>query len=273
MLKEELVIKAKEVGSIIESKQLKVGAENLDISPYLDRRNSISTVYRANDIEKINIKQFITKMNKNKMCNIVVKDCDSPDAYDDKFKNTALLNFASSKNPGGAFLRGAIAQEETLCYRSNLYSVLSKHMDFYNYNRAHLNKALYTDGVIYSSDICFFRDRELNNCLPYQLNVISSAAPNRKVAIRQQVSSDIISETMSRRIEQILKVAIKHKTEHLILGAFGCGVFHNNPEEVAQEMYRLIVNEGYGMYFKQITFAMHDSRSKNSKVFHGVFGY
>lgn len=268
MNREALIIKACEVNNIIKNKKIEINGNVMDISNCLNRDNEISVEYRENDIGKIKINQF-PRMSK--MCDLVVLDCDSPDAFDTKFENTTLLNFASSKNPGGGFLRGAMAQEESLCQRSNLHSILDKHKDFYNYNRAHLNNALYTDGVIYSSNVCFFRDKDLKNCSPVNINVITSAAPNRGAARRQRVPVEAIQYTMTRRLEEILRVAINHGTEHLILGAFGCGVFHNKPEEVAQDLYGLIISKGYGLYFKQITFAMHDSTSKNSKVFHKVF--
>lgn len=267
-VREELVIKAKEVNNIVETGKLKINNEALNIKPFLDRTYTPSIEYRYNDLIKIDVSNMIKN---DKMCEIVVMDCDSPDAFDKRFDNQAVLNFASSKHPGGGFATGAMAQEESLCQRSNLYSVLSNHEEYYKYNIQHLAKAVYTDGVIYSSDICFFRDAELKNCLPYKMNVISVAAPNRGAARRQQVSNGLIEKVMYNRIGHIITVAILHKTEHLILGAFGCGVFKNDPERVALMMKDIIVDKGYGHYFKKITFAMHDSDSKNSKTFHRVF--
>ncbi|HBR75644.1 MAG TPA: TIGR02452 family protein, partial [Cyanobacteria bacterium UBA11159] len=45
-------------------------------------------------------------------------------ALTQKFKKIGVLNFASAKNPGGGFLRGTQAQEESLARSSALYKSL-----------------------------------------------------------------------------------------------------------------------------------------------------
>ena len=53
----------------------------------------------------------------------------------------------------------------------------------------------------------------------------------------------------------ILCVAAAHGAEILILGAFGCGAFQNDPEAVAAA-YRDALAE-YGKYFDEIEFAVY----------------
>ena len=74
------------------------------------------------------------------------------DYYDGK---TAVLNFASYKNPGGGFLSGSRAQEESLCHSSFLYNVLSRFPTYYGWNQNHLNRSLYENRAIYSPRILF----------------------------------------------------------------------------------------------------------------------
>ena len=76
-------------------------------------------------------------------------------AYQDG--KVAVLNFASYKNPGGKFLDGSRAQEECLCHESNLYNVLATQADYYAWNNAHKNRALYLNRALYSPDIIFSR--------------------------------------------------------------------------------------------------------------------
>lgn len=66
----------------------------------------------------------------------------------------AVLNFASAKNPGGGFIGGASAQEESLARSSSLYASLTKDTTMYQYNRAHTT-FLYSDYMIYSPKVLF----------------------------------------------------------------------------------------------------------------------
>lgn len=51
-------------------------------------------------------------------------------------ENIGVLNFASAKNPGGGFINGAMAQEESLAASSILYRTLTAHEAYYRNNRA-----------------------------------------------------------------------------------------------------------------------------------------
>jgi uncharacterized protein (TIGR02452 family) len=71
----------------------------------------------------------------------------------------ACLNFASAKNAGGGFLGGSQAQEESLARSSALYPCLKSAPQYYETNRA-CRTGLYTDWMIWSADVPFFRDDE-----------------------------------------------------------------------------------------------------------------
>ena len=99
-----------------------------------------------------------------KKCNtemkIKLEGCDTVTALLDVSKENpvkvAILNFASYKNPGGGYLKGSFAQEEALCSESTLYPVLAKfEQTYYDWNREHLNHALYTNRALYSPSIVF----------------------------------------------------------------------------------------------------------------------
>ena len=162
---------------------------------------------------------------------IVIAEMDTVSAlckyHDEK---TAVLNFASYCNPGGGFLKGSKAQEESLCEESFLYNVLSKHEGFYSWNKHHRNKLLYLNRAIYTPDIIF--DHDQMRC---HADVITCAAPNKCAAKKNNdISDDQNSKVLRNRISFILKIAQEQKVNTLILGAFGCGVFGQDPEEVAQ---------------------------------------
>lgn len=265
----EQTIKTKE---ILNKEKMLLKGKTYVLSDLFDKESSEE--YRAEDIDKIIIKD---KTDKNSVednnTEYIIKPYGSVDAvFDNKFNNEklAVLNFASSKNPGGGFETGASAQEENLCYHSNLIKSLKKRMSFYEFNRSHLNHGLYTDGIIYSNNITFFR-KNFKEVEPVQCDVITCAAPNAGAARRQGVPYEKINETMKRRLEQIIKVAIKHDVKVLVLGAFGCGVFKNDAKQVAKITKQLLVDEGYGKHFKYVVFPLLSKSDRNYGAFNSVF--
>lgn len=179
-------------------------------------------------------------------------------------KTVCILNFASAKHPGGGFMNGSLAQEEMLCYKSNLYNDLVKHKDLYIWSTQNLNHGLYKSWAIYSESVVVFRDNDLKLCGPSTINVITCPAVNKNVAIKKYTSDKIYQE-MYNRCRFILDVAIENNQKNIILGAFGCGVFGNDPKDVANIFYDLFIKEDYLKYFANIEFAILGG--KNSKEF------
>ena len=154
-------------------------------------------------------------------------------------KNLSVLNFASYKYPGGGFLAGSSAQEEMLCHNSFLYNVISTFKDYYNWNNEHKNKALYLDRAIYSPEIYFFNKKKQFA----KVSVITCAAPNFGAANQyQNINREENYEILKNRINFIKKIAEENNTDTLILGAFGCGVFKQPPEDVSNLIYKIFEN-------------------------------
>lgn len=174
---------------------------------------------------------------------------------------TAVLNFASYKEPGGGFIYGSMAQEEALCHKSFLYNVLKEYdTSYYKWNRGQLCKGLYTDRALYTPSVLFFESDNKIEC-----DVITCAAPNYSVGrIYGTVSKEENSKALKQRIEFVLKIASLNHVETLILGAYGCGVFQQDPNEVANLFLELL--DQYK--FKNVIFAIPNSSSDNYKAFH-----
>lgn len=275
MIREQLIKEAKKVQNIVNTGKLTMGNRVLDISVALGMYSSRE--YRQDDIEDIDITRYEKSNNQCKFT--ILPDGSDSVVFNKRYKTKderylergiCVLNFASSKNPGGGFLNGAMAQEEALCQSSNLYNILSKHKSFYEYNREHLNNGQYTDGIIFTEKCLFFRKNYVN-VEPQLVDVITCAAPNFNAARRNGVSVEEIECTMSRRIEQILKVAIANNVKVLALGAFGCGVFGNNPDFVASVMRTILCVRGYADYFEEIIFPMNGSMGENVRAFNKIF--
>ena len=249
-----------------KSGKLRIGSTTIDISEQLKFRESAE--YRRDDIDKINVESF-EKSAEDCKYKMVFNGADEI-PFLLRNKHVCILNFASSKNPGGGFKTGAMAQEEALCNASNLWQRLEEHDEFYEYNRANLCDGLYTDGIIYEKDVVFFKNKGVNT-KPGLADIITCAAPNWSASRRHGVTIEENNETLSRRIEQVLKVAIANGNKVLVLGAFGCGVFKNDPDYVANETYRLLEDCGYKEYFDEILFAMKDAKGPNANAFKKVF--
>ena len=161
-------------------------------------------------------------------------------AIEYKEGRTAILNFASFKHPGGGFISGSMAQEEALCHESILYNVLSGFPDYYAWNNRNLNRSLYYDRAIYTPDVIFERDSK-----SYKFDIITCASPNKNAAIRNGASEEENSKALLYRVNHAFTVAAINKVDTFIVGAFGCGVFGQDPEEVgayikrAAEFYEL----------------------------------
>lgn len=176
---------------------------------------------------------------------------------------TCVLNFASARNPGGGFINGAVAQEESLCRGSDLYFYLKTQKDFYN-NPKHFKNGLYDNDVIYSENVTFFND--LNNIDDnYNVDVITSAAVNlTDIRNKKQVSLfREVDREMRERIENIVELAVSNNIETLLLGAFGCGVFGNSGYKVRKYFEEVLNSERYRGKLKKIVFCVY----KNEKLF------
>jgi len=172
------------------------------------------------------------------------------------------LNFASARNQGGGFLSGAIAQEEDLCRCSGLYACLKRKPQFYNENIL-IDDSFYTDGIIYSPKVPFFRN-EYNLFLeePFELSIVSAPAPNLRAiqaAMEPQDLTDVLYEIICRRAKKVLQVAALEGHKNIILGAWGCGAFGNDPKQVATIFVELVKKDF--PHFENVCFAIYDNRA------------
>ncbi|MFD9704875.1 TIGR02452 family protein [Lentzea sp. NPDC059081] len=170
--------------------------------------------------------------------------------------DVAALNFASARKPGGGFLNGKMAQEESIAYASALHPCLLAAGDFYAHHRADRDLT-YSDRVIYSPRVPVFRDDE--GALlprPYEVSFLTAAAPNRGAILRNQPErAEGIPVALLRRVIRVLHVAASHGHRRLVLGAWGCGVFENDPATVAK-IFALALRDN--RYFEHVVFAVLD---------------
>ena len=179
-----------------------------------------------------------------------------------------VLNFASARNPGGGFIRGAKAQEEDLARCSGLYPCLLTQPRYFEINRAQ-SSLLYTDHLIYSPKVPWFRTRSRNApdrlCLAL---VITAPAPNAgEVLRRDPTAGAAIEAALRHRAGLVLALAREQGHRSLLLGGWGCGVFRNDPEMVADAFGQWLESETFGGAFDHVTFAVFD----RTKLVHDAF--
>ena len=176
-------------------------------------------------------------------------------------ESVGVLNFASAKNPGGGFLNGAMAQEESLAASSTLYRTLIAHEEYYQSNRSQYSM-IYTDNAIYSPDVVFFRDGRFNLVEPFvKASVLTLPAVNMGQVLLKGEDTALARQAMRRRMKLALAIFAEQQAKHLVLGAYGCGVFRNDPAQVAA-WWEELLKEGMSRYFETVIYAVLD-RSKN----------
>lgn len=169
----------------------------------------------------------------------------------DRGLRVLTLNFANGVVPGGGFLSGARAQEETLCRSSALYATLEGDA-MYEYHRARPRPDS-TEWAILSPGVPVFR-ADGGDALdaPWLLSVLTCAAPYAP-AIGQPESGDLLAA----RIHRVLAIARAYEFEALVLGAWGCGAFGNDVQRTAADFRSAVVGEFAGA-FREVVFAITD---------------
>ena len=171
----------------------------------------------------------------------------------------AALNFASARNPGGGYLRGAKAQEEDLARASALYDCQLEARGYYDANRA-CASLLYTDHIIWTPAVPCFRDDRLDLLeQPYRCDFITAPAPNAGEALRRDpAAGPAIAAALHHRAGLVLAVAADQRARRLVLGAWGCGVFRNQPPAVADAFATWLTHPRFAGCFDLVCFAILD---------------
>ena len=211
---------------------------------------------------------------KNYPCSIEVTTEDTFAAAKRLGEGTLCLNYANAHHAGGGFLLGAKAQEEALCRCSTLYASItsSEANEMYHFNNTHI-RATDSDYMLLSQDVCVFRDERCELLAePFCTSVITAPAPNRRGAA-VFTSKKTLAETFLHRALIILRTAVKYEYRNLVLGAWGCGAFGNDPFMVAECFKQALQTDNLSAYFATVCFAVYGSHdSNNFRAFKSVFG-
>ena len=180
-----------------------------------------------------------------------------------KLGKTGVINMASFKRPGGGVAKGSVAQEECLFRCSTIHKDIST--DLY---------PLKEDEALLTKDVMFFKDKYYQTMYPAFADVVTIAAFNlNKFGGNKAKTFENEPEYEQVMRDKIrLMLSLFKGCENIILGAWGCGVFKNDPERVAN-MFKGELKNNYN--FKNVVFAVindNNSVDNNYKIFKRVLG-
>lgn len=208
------------------------------------------------------------------------------------YSNITVLDFADYLKPGGMFMEGSMAQEESLCHKSNLYNIMTYGDQFSEHfadNKEAFQRSknhAYSDACVMIPSVIFADDKNRQKRRTVA-DVIVLAAPNKRHLDTDNLTESYFDYVLRKRIEMIFKASymfykkrgIITEDEHvsfgkseafhlfmfddngsnikqtLVLGAFGCGVFRNDPRRVAEIMIDCI-SKGYANMYDRVIFAI-----------------
>lgn len=172
--------------------------------------------------------------------------------------SVACLNFASAKHAGGGYLKGSQAQEESLARSSALVTCLEVVPEFYDFHRRQ-SDPVYSHRMICSPDVPVFRD-EAGDLLrdPYLVTFLTATAPNAGALTNRRRSPEV-RQALTERARRVLSAAALHDHRTLVLGAWGCGVFRNDPAVVA-DVFGALLDGAFATAFDHVTFAVLDTQ-------------
>lgn len=157
-----------------------------------------------------------------------------------------VLDFASDSEPGGGWKgRQRGTQEEDLCRRSNLGVCLEEH-----YQRVGAASYMPSLSAVYIPDVLVFRGAKDYHLLPVPFWTSVIAAALRCTRSDAEIRS---------KIDGVLRIAGNHGHRRLVLGAWGCGAFGNDPDQIATHMAAAV--HEYATWFDRVVFAIPSGKN------------
>ena len=169
-------------------------------------------------------------------------------------KPVLILNFANPHRPGGGIRSKPGTQEEHLCVKTTVLCSLETEeaWPFYQTNLDCGTQAQ-TDAILFSPNTMVIRNPDLSlREDPFPVAVMTVSAP---IASRMEESElPNLENILKGRIRGMLRAAAAEGYTHLVLGAWGCGNFGNDPELVAK-----LFHEALQGSFEEVPMAVFDN--------------
>ncbi len=247
--------------------------DQIDISDLQNKAEKLTKVYTPEEsdklLENLSVEDTIGETEIN-VVNQPTLDA-VRDLIAEGFEDVLCLNFASAKNAGGGFLGGSQAQEESIARATGLYNCQIKTTGYYETNR-NTKTCIYTDYMIYSPFVPIIKDDEGNNLNKKEYCAIITAPAVNKGVVKTKEPERLseVENVMRRRIKKVLAISLENKHKALVLGAWGCGVFQNEPKEIAT-YFKEIIESDFFNKFEKIVFAVYSKNEKFIEPFYNEF--
>lgn len=230
--------------------------KELSVTQYAYSKPNVASKETTRNLRNVPLPQAVYQPRIDVVNNDTLVVCN--DLLEKGYLDVLALNLCSDYVPGGGVEHGSMAQEEELFRRSNYY--LSLDRKFY---------PMKSDEVLYSDSVLVFKDTEYKELeKPFKVSFVAAFAirhPEVTLKNGENVMNERDINITRERIENIFLTAIKYKHTSIVLGAIGCGVFGNPPNEIAKIYNECIMK--YGKYFRIIVFAIKSVRDENFDVF------
>ena len=195
-----------------------------------------------------------------------------------------ILNFASAIKAGGGWINGRVAQEEDIMRKTTLFPSLVIQDKFYKEHTK--DNPFYSNTIIYSPNVYIMKDENFQYRALKEINVVTSAAVNLTDIKNNLILSnylndynnknnvDLVTEIMKKRMQRILLIFAENNIKNIVLGAFGCGVFGQDANNIANVWKYLLKDKHLEKYFDNIVFAVLDNSPNkcNYTPFENLFG-
>ena len=102
----------------------------------------------------------------------------------------------------------------------------------------------------------------------FLVEFVTSPAPNAGAIHRNSPSFiGMIEPVLRERVSKVMGLAAHHRCDVMVLGAWGCGVFRNDPAMVAAAFRNLLAPDGpYWGRFSRVLFSVVD-RSQDQRTY------
>ena len=178
--------------------------------------------------------------------------------------NPVVLNLASRRNPGGGVKNGSRAQEESLFRSTNLFLSMYRYAEYaedYGLEKSRFQYPMPVRfGGIYVPKATVFRAGAKDDFAlldtPYYMSFVAVAAINHP---ELDADGNICQEDANltkNKMRTMLRIGLLNGHDSIVLGAFGCGAFHNPPKHIARLFHEVIDEKEFKDKYKLIAFAI-----------------